>query len=163
MRERRPRLPVAHVPFEKLPKRKQAFVREYIKCGNAMEAFKRTGYAITKNAVKRASEFKVELAPYIEAQIKEYATSVELTAVALYHLRDLVENAESEAVRLGAVKEILARTLPEDSHREVTINHNVTNLTDEEIDKRIAQLSREVNGNVIDVVPHGQARIPSPA
>jgi len=157
------RKPLTHVPYEKLPKRKQEFIKAYVKCGNAMEAFKQSGYAITKNAVKRASEFKIELAPYIEAKIKEYATSVELTAVALYHLRELAENAESEAVKLGAVKEILSRTLPEETHREVTINHNVTNLTDDEIDKRIAQLSREVNGSVIDVVPNGQARISGPA
>ncbi len=142
--------------FNELPKRKREFVKEYVRCGDELKAYIAVGYKESRLSKNKARELKKELSRFIAEEVKNYASSTDMAILALNRLADLAENADSDAVKLQASKEILSRC-GLDAPREVNINHNVKNLTDEELDKRLERLSRELGHNVIDVTPEKTA------
>lgn len=132
------------VPFESLPKKQQAFVEEFVRCGDAKEAYIRAGYSRDSHLVaNNASKLRRELIAYISEKLSEYVTSTDMAALAINNIRDLMVTSTSDAVRLSAAKEILSRG-GWDIPKEVTINHNVKHLSDEEIDARIRTLQGEL-------------------
>lgn len=143
--------------FNELPKRKKDFVREYVRCGDELQAYLAVGYKESRLSKNKARELKKELGRFIADEVKNYASSTDMAILALNRLADLADNADSDAVKLQASKEILSRC-GLDAPKEVNINHTTKNLTDEEIDKRLAKLSRDLGYNVIDVTPE-KARI----
>ena len=63
---------------------------------------------------------------------------------ALHHLRHLVENASSEAVRLGAIKDVLDRAgfKPVDRQQVEQIN-SIGNVSDEELRAELDSLFKQ--------------------
>lgn len=143
--------------FNELPKRNQEFVKEYVRCGDELKAYIAVGYKESRLSKQKARELKKQLSRFIADEVKNYASSTDMAILALNRLADLAENSDSDAVKLQASKEILTRC-GLDAPKEVTINHTTKNLTDEEIDKRLAKLSKDLGYNVIDVTPE-KARI----
>jgi phage terminase small subunit len=132
------------VPFDKLPKKQQAFVEHFVRCGDAKEAYLAAGYTPSPNLLApKAGTMRRELIAYISEKLGEYVTSVDMAALAVNNIRDLMANSPSDAVRLAAAKEILSRG-GWDIPKEVTINHNVKHLSDEEIEVRIRRLQAEL-------------------
>lgn len=135
---------VSPVPFEKLSKKQQAFIEEFVRCGDAKEAYLKAGYSPSSNLIaKQASKMRRELIAYISEKLSEYVTSTDMAALAINNIRELMVSSTSDAVRLSAAKEILSRG-GWDIPKEVTINHNVKHLSDEEIDARIKALQGEL-------------------
>lgn len=135
---------IAPVPFEKLPKKQQAFVEEFVRCGDAREAYLKAGYNPSPNLVaNQASKLRRELIAYISEKLSDYVTSTDMAALAINNIRDLMVSSTSDAVRLSAAKEILSRG-GWDIPKEVTVNHNVKHLSDAEIDARIRALQAEL-------------------
>lgn len=137
--------------FDSLPKRHREFVESYARTGDARRAYLEAGYADTRNTGKKARELRLKLARYITDAVRERATAADMAILGLTTLEELATRGGSEAVRLNAAKELLARALPEEA-REVTVNHNhtVRNLTDAELNRRIARLRGDL---AIDVTP----------
>lgn len=132
------------IPFEKLAKKQQNFVLEFVRCGDAKKAYLAAGYNPAPNTVaSKAGALRRELIAYISDKLSEYVTSTDMAALAIANIRDLMTDSDSDAVRLSAAKEILSRggwDLP----KEVTVNHNVKHLSDAEIDARIKKLQVEL-------------------
>lgn len=138
--------------LEDYPKRQRDFVKEYVKCGDAYKALIKVGYKDGSGARNKASQLKREMARFIQEEVGNYAASTEMAILGLKTLRQLAEEG-SDAVKLNAAKEILSRTLPE-GPKEVTVNHKHSNMTEEEVDKRLKVLANQLGyGNVIDVTP----------
>jgi len=87
--------------------RDSAFIREFIdNGGNATQAAKQVGVSAS-SASTIGHRLKMRLLNDIEEEQKHALKGYAVTA--LHHLRHLVENASSEAVRLGAIKDVLDR------------------------------------------------------
>ena len=128
-------------PLNKLPKRQQAFLRHYVLCGCSHEAYKRAGYtghADTRKA--RVSKLLKDLAPYVRESFNEYIEGVEIGVLGVKVIRELAENAESEQVRLNAARELKSLSIKEDPKETIVHTVNHTALTNEQVDKRLAEL-----------------------
>jgi phage terminase small subunit len=136
-------------PFDELPKRNREFVEQYVLSGDAMQAYLAAGYKDGKSAKFKASQMKSRMRTYIAAKARELSESVDMAILGMKTVRELAQTAESEAVRLNAGKELLARAIPE-APREVNVNHTLRDMTEEEIDKRIARIAGDL---AIDVTP----------
>ena len=82
------------------------FIQEYVRSGNATKSAIHAGYS-EKTAKAQGHQLKNKLSE----QIKDatYKALQDKIPQALKWVTDLAENAESESVRLGAVKDILDR------------------------------------------------------
>lgn len=131
--------------FEELPKRKRDFIEAYVRTGNPLKAYVGAGYKDSPAAKRNAMELRRELNHYIGEAVTQYARSNDLAILGLTALSDLVVGAASEGVKLAAAKELIRLTVPDDP-KEVTVNHNhtVAKLSDEQIDRRLAQLHQEL-------------------
>ena len=107
--------------------KQETFIEQYCLHGNAAKAAATAGYSHPK---QRGHELKNQF----EAQIEERTKKMIMDCVpgALTQLKTLSEGAESESVRLGAVKDILDRAgLKPTEKVQTEISHVETASTDE--------------------------------
>ena len=88
--------------MDKLTKKQQGFVKDYIDTGNATESAERN-YEVKNRNVANAIGAENLAKPSIQEVIESHAEKAESM---VYHLS---QNAEAEAVRLNASKDILDR------------------------------------------------------
>ena len=111
-----------------------AFVEAFCLTGNATKAAEMAGYGSAK---QRGHELKNKFAKEIEERTRKMIQ--DCVPGALSQLQNLSENADSESVRLGAVKDILDRAGYKPTEKvEQKISHLETASTDE--------LKRELEG-----------------
>lgn len=147
--------------YDELPANHRAFVDYYLKTGDATAAAYDAGYREPKSdksfnasLKQKGRVLRAGLAHIIDAELLSYARGTDMTLLGINVLKQLAQSAESETVRLNAAKEIVNRNVePQAQKKEVTHKVQVSNMTDEEIDKRIAKLQGELTGNIIDVTP----------
>lgn len=134
-------------PFKALPKRNRDFVKAYVRCGNAEEAYEKAGYKPSKvNAFK----LHKQLQPYIAKELQNYVKGTELGILGLSLVAKLAQESTNDMVRLNAAKELLSRALPEDP-KEVHHIHDKPALTDDQLLAQIEKLRNKLMGN--NVVP----------
>ncbi len=112
------------------------FIREFVNNGgNATLAAKAVGVSDT-SASTVGHRLKMRLLPNIEAEAKDQLKGYVVPAI--QRLKELVEGAQSEAVQLGAIKDVLdrARLKPVDRQQVEQVN-NIENLSDEELQAEI--------------------------
>ena len=132
-------------PFKKLPKRHRDFVKAYVRCGDAKQAYVDVGYKPGHTVAAGAGKLLKELTWYIDQEIRKYAESTELAVLGLKHIRELAASSDSDQVRFNAAKEMMKRALPEEAKEQrITVEHTHKNLTNEEIDNRLKQLQDEL-------------------
>ena len=125
--------------------RDSAFIREFIdNGGNATQAAKQVGVSAS-SASTIGHRLKMRLLTDIEEEQKNALKGYAVTA--LHHLRHLVENASSEAVRLGAIKDVLDRAglKPIDRQQVEQIN-SIGNVSDEELKAELDSLLKDKYG-----------------
>ena len=117
--------------------KQEAFVEEYCKSGNATQAAIKAGYS--KNVAKqRAYKLKEQFSKEIEDRTKKMLQ--DSVPIALAQLTKLSVDAISEAVQLGAIKDILDRTGYKPTERiEQTITH--ADKTTEELERELEALT----------------------
>ena len=117
--------------------KQEAFVEEYCKSGNATQAAIKAGYS--KNVAKqRAYKLKEQFSKEIEDRTKKMLQ--DSVPIALAQLTKLSVDAISEAVQLGAIKDILDRTGYKPAERiEQTISH--ADKTTEELERELEALT----------------------
>ena len=86
--------------------RQEKFVEFYARTGNATKAAANAGYS-EKTAKQKGYELKRLLSEEIRETIQKHLQ--DNIPAALYFLSDLADNADSESVRLAAVRDILDR------------------------------------------------------
>ena len=107
--------------------RQELFIQQYCLSGNATKAAEVAGYSHPK---QRGHELKKRYESEIEERTKKMI--MDCVPGALTQLRTLSEGAESESVRLGAVKDILDRAGLKPTEKVKTeISHVETASTDE--------------------------------
>ena len=111
------------------------FIQEYVRSGNATKSAIYAGYS-EKTAKAQGHQLKNKLSE----QIKDatYKALQDKIPQALKWVTDLAQNAESESVRLGAVKDILDRAgmKPVEKIETTTIDQ----MSAEDIKKELASL-----------------------
>ena len=125
--------------------RDSAFIREFIdNGGNATQAAKQVGVSAS-SASTIGHRLKMRLLNDIEEEQKHSLKGYAVTA--LHHLRHLVENASSEAVRLGAIKDVLDRAgfKPIERQQVEQIN-SIGNVSDEELRAELDLLLKDKYG-----------------
>ena len=102
-----------------LTNKRQAFVEEYVRSGDYLDAAKKAGYRDTHTLVNQACKLRRECADEITNEL--HRNFAEISPRALNILSDLAENVESESVRLGATRDLLDRAgfRPVDRHEIV--------------------------------------------
>ena len=107
--------------------KQETFIEQYCLHGNAAKAAATAGYSHPK---QRGHELKNQFETQIEERTKKMI--MDCVPGALTQLKTLSEGAESEAVRLGAVKDILDRAGLKPTEKVKTeISHVETASTDE--------------------------------
>jgi phage terminase small subunit len=111
------------------------FIQEYVRSGNATKSAIHAGYS-EKTAKAQGHQLKNKLSNQI--QDATYKALQDKIPQALKWVTDLAENAESESVRLGAVKDILDRAgmKPVEKIETTTIDQ----MSAEDIKKELASL-----------------------
>jgi len=111
------------------------FIQEYVRSGNATKSAIYAGYS-EKTAKAQGHQLKNKLSSQI--QDATYKALQDKIPQALKWVTDLAENAESESVRLGAVKDILDRAgmKPVEKIETTTIDQ----MSAEDIKKELASL-----------------------
>ncbi len=111
------------------------FIQEYVRSGNATKSAIYAGYS-EKTAKAQGHQLKNKLSEQI--QDATYKALQDKIPQALKWVTDLAENAESESVRLGAVKDILDRAgmKPVEKIETTTIDQ----MSAEDIKKELASL-----------------------
>ena len=125
--------------------RDSAFIREFIdNGGNATQAAKQVGVSVS-SASTIGHRLKMRLLTDIEEEQKHALKGYAVTA--LHHLRHLVENASSEAVRLGAIKDVLDRAgfKPIDRQQVEQIN-SIDNMSNEDLQSELDRLFEQEYG-----------------
>ena len=113
--------------------KQEVFIEEYCLTGNAAKAATKAGYS-SNVAKQRGYKLKEQFAKQIEERTKKMLQ--DSVPGALSHLRTLSTDAISEAVKLGAIKDILDRAGYKPAERiEQTISHS---------EKSIDELKREL-------------------
>lgn len=137
--------------FDDLPPRRKTFVEQYVLSGDCHKAYLAAGYKESSRSKEKALQMRAMLRRYIVDKTRELAESTDMAILGMRTVRELASSAESEAVRLQAAKELMARAIPE-KPKEIqhSHTHEIRNLTDEEIDRRIARLAGDL---AIDVTP----------
>ena len=101
--------------------KQEVFIEEYCLTGNAAKAAVKAGYS-EKVAKQRGYKLKEQFAYQIEERTKKMLQ--DSVPGALSHLKTLSTDAISEAVKLGAIKDILDRAGYKPTERiEQTISH----------------------------------------
>ena len=147
--------------YETLAAQHKNFVDKFIETGNAVLSAEFAGYADGMKTEKynasikaKARKLREMLAHIIDERVQVYARSADMAVLGLNVLKQLAQEADSETVRLNAAKEIVSRCIEAQTQKkEVTHKIKLSDLKDEDLDKRIEALRQELNGNVIDVTP----------
>jgi len=145
-----------YTDYSELQGNHQAFVDRYLELGDSIKAAAAAGYKDSNgfSLKQKANKLRRFLAHIIDQRMEEYAKGTDMALLGVNVLKELAHNADSETVRLNAAKEIVNRCMaPAAQKKEVTHKVQVSSLTNEELDKRIAALQQELTGNVIDVTP----------
>lgn len=101
--------------------KQEVFIEEYCLTGNAAKAAVKAGYS-SNVAKQRGYKLKEQFAQQIEERTKKMLQ--DSVPGALSHLKTLSTDATSEAVKLGAIKDILDRAGYKPAERiEQTISH----------------------------------------
>ena len=118
-----------------MTEKQDKFIEAYVLTGNATKAAIAAGYS-AKTAKIKGSQLKSQLQSEIQKEVQK-AISDKIPA-SLKWLTDLAENAESESVRLGAIKDILDRAglTPVDKVETTTVEQ----MSAEDIKKELASL-----------------------
>ena len=107
--------------------KQEIFIEQYCLSGNASKAAEMAGYS---HAKQRGHELKNKFAKEIEDRQKKMLQ--DCVPGALAQLQNLVNSAESESVRLGAVKDVLDRAGLKPAEKiKQEISHVETASTDE--------------------------------
>ena len=111
------------------------FIEEYVRTGNATQSAIYAGYS-EKNANVQGHQLKKNYRTEIEDAT--YKSLQDRIPQALSWVTNLAENAESESVRLGAIKDILDRAgmKPVEKIETTTIE----SMSDEEIQRELDAL-----------------------
>ena len=134
---------VERAPYAHLPRRHREFIEHVVHTGDPHEAYLAVGYKDDRNSKTKARALRMKLHSYVEEAMTARMQSVDMCAMAYANIVDLAKSASSEAIKLQAAKEILSRG-GFDTPKEVTINHNHRNLTNEQIDARIKEIREEL-------------------
>ena len=119
--------------------KQEAFVEEYCKSGNAAQSAIKAGYS-EKVAKQKGYLLKEQFALEIEKKTKKMLQ--DCVPGALAQLQNLSSEAISEAVRLGAVKDILDRAGYKPVERvDQTISH--AEMSNEELMRELQALTTE--------------------
>ena len=113
------------------------FIEEYIRTGNATKSAVYAGYS-EKSATAQGHQLKTRLRNEIEDAT--YKALQDKIPQALSWVTDLAQNAESESVRLGAIKDILDRAGMKPVEKIETTN--IDAMSDEEIQRQIDALTK---------------------
>lgn len=113
------------------------FIEEYVRTGNATQSAIYAGYS-QKSAKVQGHQLKTRLRNEIEDAT--YKALQDKIPQALTWVTDLAEKAESESVRLGAIKDILDRAGMKPVEKIETTN--IDSMSDEEIQRQIDALTK---------------------
>ena len=118
-----------------MTEKQDKFIETYVLTGNATKAAIAAGYS-EKTAKVKGAQLKSQL--YSEIQKETQKIIADKIPASLNWLTELAEKAESESVRLGAIKDILDRAglKPVDIVETTTIDQ----MSAEEIKKELAAL-----------------------
>lgn len=133
-------------PYKSLPKRKRDFIQRYLRSGDAVKAFRDSGYKISneRSEKARASKLLRDCAPYLDEQLREYTSSVEMAVLGTKVLVELAEDTDiNPQVRLNAAKEVRATALPE-GPKESIVTHRHEDHTAKSLDDRIEALQKQL-------------------
>ena len=118
-----------------MTEKQDKFIETYVATGNATQAAVAAGYS-EKTARAKGYQLKNQLHSKIQEEVQK--SIADKIPSSLKWLSDLAENAESESVRLGAIKDILDRAglKPVDKVETTTIEQ----MSADEIRKELESL-----------------------
>tara|TARA_R100001530_G_C4252203_1_gene138139 strand:- start:221 stop:589 length:369 start_codon:yes stop_codon:yes gene_type:complete len=118
-----------------LTEKQDKFIETYVLTGNATKAAVVAGYS-EKTAKVKGSQLKSQLQSEIQKETQKILA--DKIPSSIKWLTDLAESAESESVRLGAIKDILDRAglKPIDKIETTTMDQ----MSNEDIKKELAAL-----------------------
>ena len=126
-----------------LSKKHKLFIAEFVATGDDLQAWENAGYKVDRTSKNKARKLRTRLASHIEQALVTYIKSTDLAIMAVAVVADLAKDAGSDAVRLAAAKDILSRG-GHDVEKEVTIKHETKDMSNDAIDKRLAELKAEL-------------------
>ena len=126
-----------------LSKKHKLFIAEFVATGDDLQAWENAGYKVDRASKNKARKLRTRLASHIEQALAAYIKSTDLAIMAVAVVADLAKDAGSDAVRLAAAKDILSRG-GHDVEKEVTIKHETKDMSNDAIDKRLAELKAEL-------------------
>ena len=120
-----------------LDERQEKFVTFYIATGNASKSAEMAGY---KQPKQKGYDLKRRFAPEIEERTRNKIGDKVVTVIDMTY--DLAMNAESEAVRLNACRDLLDRAGYKPADRQVidSVNTTVHELSTEELESELQKL-----------------------
>ena len=130
------------IPLKQLSKKHRGFIKEFVRKGDDLEAYV-LFYADNIGAKAKARKLRTKLAVYIDQELQDYIKGTDLAIMAVKVVADLAKTSGSDTVKLQAAKDILSRG-GHDVEKEVTIRHETKDMTNEAIDKRLAEIQEEL-------------------
>jgi phage terminase small subunit len=117
--------------------KQEKFIEHYCRTGNATQSAIYAGYS-EKGAVQAGHRLKRQFSDQIQERIKRMVQ--DMVPASLSAIQALIDQGESESVRLAAAKDVLDRAgLKPVEKTEVT---NIESMSDEEIQRRIDALTK---------------------
>ena len=113
------------------------FIEHYCRTGNATQSAIHAGYS-EKGAVQAGHRLKKQFNDQIQERVKRMVQ--DMVPISLSAIKSLIEQGDSESVRLAAAKDILDRSGLKPVDRVETTN--IEQMSDEEIQRRIDALTK---------------------
>ena len=136
--------------FDDLPDKQQKFIDLYLDSGDRDEAYREAGYSIEGRGWKmNARKLFIKLQPIIEERLETRIG--EGAMLALKVVKDLMMSAKSEAVRLKAAQDYLARGGRDRVRESRVIITDESQMSDKELDDEITALQTKLSGGKIIV------------
>ena len=120
-----------------MTEKQDKFIETYVLTGNATKAAIAAGYS-EKTATIKGSQLKSQLHSEIQREVQKIIA--DKIPASLKWLTDLAEKAESESVRLGAIKDILDRAGLKPVDKVETTN--IDQMSKDEIIRELEALER---------------------
>ena len=120
-----------------MTEKQDKFIETYVLTGNATKAAIAAGYS-EKTATIKGSQLKSQLHSEIQKEVQKMIA--DKIPASLKWLTDLAESAESESVRLGAIKDILDRAGLKPVDKVETTN--IDQMSKDEIMRELEALER---------------------